>query len=75
MYERSFARLGIFKFNGDEKGIVQDAPIVHVENHNAYANRKNDIAILYLKHDVEITGEHQVNDKYIVKITIYHSMD
>lgn len=33
---------------------------MHVEKHDAYSNRKNDIAILYLKHDVQVTGELEI---------------
>lgn len=55
--KRSFARLGIYTFYGRENGTVQDVPIVHVEKHDKYSNKKNDIALLYLEHDLQITGK------------------
>lgn len=41
-------------------GKHKDIPIIHVEKHPAYnisGDAKNDIMILYLKYDVQITGK------------------
>lgn len=58
-YLRALVRVGEHDRLSTTDGEHEDIPIVHVEKHPAYnisGDAKNDIMILFLKHDVQITG-------------------
>lgn len=54
---RSFARLGEHDLSSNSDGEVQDIKIVRTVKHPAYDeyDKTNDIAVLYLEHDAELT--------------------
>lgn len=55
---RKFARLGGHNNTRFNDGLHEDIPIRHFVSHPFYNpnNRPNDIAIAYLEHDVEFSG-------------------
>lgn len=56
---RSFVRLGEHDLSTTDDGEVQDVKVIKSQPHEKY-NKKdgtNDIAILYLEHDVNLTSE------------------
>lgn len=58
-YLRALVRVGEHDRLSTTDGEHEDIPIVHVEKHPAYnisGDAKNDIMILFLNHDVQITG-------------------
>lgn len=53
-------RLGEHDILTMDDGIHENVPIIHVEKHPAYTTKggaKNDIAIVYLEYNVQITGK------------------
>lgn len=49
-------RLGEHDLTTTDDGPHEDIKITHVEKHSEYSARINDIAIIYLEHDVTFTG-------------------
>lgn len=56
---RSFVRLGVFDINFDSDEPIQNVRVTRFQHHPNYSDgdRKNDIAILHLKQDVDLTGK------------------
>lgn len=56
---RVFVRLGEHDMRTPADGSQQDVQVTHVLKHSGFdqEHMKNDIAVLYLKHDVNFTGK------------------
>lgn len=62
-YSRAVVRVGDHDRSATNDVKHEDIPIIHIEKHAAYnisGDAKNDIMILYLKRDVQITGKNLI---------------